>query len=37
MLKHTYVYIAIAGEDKILVCTLDDATGALELRHDIPV
>jgi len=36
-LKTSYVYIAIAGEDNVLVCTLDSASGALELKNEIPV
>ena len=36
-MKQSYVYIAIAGEDRVLVCTLDSATGAVELRNEIPV
>ena len=36
-MKQSYVYIALAGEDKVLVCTLDAETGALELKNEIPV
>jgi 6-phosphogluconolactonase len=36
-LKQSYVYIAVAGEDKVLACTLDCGTGALALKHEIPV
>jgi 6-phosphogluconolactonase len=36
-LTRSYVYIAIAGEDKVLVGALDSATGAVELRNEISV
>lgn len=37
MLKQSYIYFAIAGEDKILGGTLDSETGAIEIRHEIAV
>lgn len=36
-LTQSYVYIAIAGEDKVLVAALDSTTGAVELRSQIAV
>jgi 6-phosphogluconolactonase len=35
--KRSYVYTALAGEDKVLVYTLDSATGAIELKNEISV
>ncbi len=37
MLKPSYLYLAIAGEDKLLAGTLDSETGTIEIRHEIPV
>jgi 6-phosphogluconolactonase len=36
-LTRSYVYIAIAGEDKVLVGLLDSATGGVEIRQAITV
>lgn len=36
-LKQSYVYTAISGEDKVLVFTLDSASGAVALRKEISV
>ncbi|MFC1870065.1 lactonase family protein [Chloroflexota bacterium] len=36
-MKQSYVYIPIAAEDKVLVCTLDSENGAIELKSGITV